>query len=199
MADAPRRSPAAEDRQRDGERTREALLDAALAEFAAKGLAGARVSEIARRAGVNGQLISYYFGGKAGLYQAGIERWHAQEEELTEPGISLEELAWRYLEIGHRQPDLQRVFVREGLDTDPAAVTHDPDAPELAGLRARQADGEIAKELDPAFVLLVLQATVIAGTIFPSDVKRLMGLDPESPEYLEHAGEQLRRLVRRLA
>jgi hypothetical protein len=39
----------------------------------------------------------------------------------------------------------------------------------------------------------------VAGIIFPGDVKKLMGLDPASPEYLEHVGAQLRLLVRRLA
>ena len=38
-----------------------------IAEFSAKGFAGARVSEIAARAGVNQQLIAYYFDGKQGL------------------------------------------------------------------------------------------------------------------------------------
>jgi TetR/AcrR family transcriptional regulator len=199
MATTPRRSPAPAERQRDAERTRQALLDAAQAEFAAKGRAGARVSEIAARAGVNKQLISYYFGGKDGLYQAIVDRWHEQEARLSEPGISLEELAWRYLEAGHRQPDLQRLFIRESLEQDADAVAHDPAAPELEDMRARQAAGEIADELDPAFVLLVLQAAVISGDVFPGDVKRLMGLDPGSPEYLERMGEQLRRLVRRLA
>jgi TetR/AcrR family transcriptional regulator len=199
VADAPRRSPSPDERQRDAQRTREALLDAARAEFAAKGLAGARVSEIAARAGVNKQLISYYFGGKEGLYQAIIDRWHEQEEQLSEPGISLAELAWRYLEVGHRQPDLQRLFIRESIDQDVGEVAHEPDAQELQDLRARQAAGEIAEELDPAFVLMVLQATVISGVVFPGDVKRLMGLDPASPDYLEHMRRQLRLLVGRLA
>ena len=35
---------------------------------ARQGLAGARVNDIADRAGVNKQLISYYFGGKEGLF-----------------------------------------------------------------------------------------------------------------------------------
>jgi hypothetical protein len=47
-------------------------------------------------------------------------------------------------------------------------------------------------------VLLVLQAAVVAGVVFPGDVKRLTGLDPGSPEFLARMGEQLRRLVRRL-
>lgn len=195
----PRRSPAPAERQRDAERTREALLAAARAEFAAKGLAGARVSAIAKRAGVNQQLISYYFGGKQGLYQAILERWYEQERQLTEAGISLEDLVWRYMEVGHRQPDLQRLFIRECLDQSVDAITHEPDAPDLQDLVARQAAGEIAGELDPAFVLMVLQAAVVSGVVFPGDVKRLTGLDPASPEYLEYMGRQLRLLVRRLA
>src|SRR5450759_1887534 len=62
------RSPAAGERQRDAERSRQALLTAALDEFSLKGFAGARVAEIAERAGVNKQLINYYFGSKEGLY-----------------------------------------------------------------------------------------------------------------------------------
>ncbi|WP_198287030.1 TetR family transcriptional regulator [Frankia sp. QA3] len=54
----PRRSPKPQERQRDPDRTRRLLLDAA-AEFAAHGYAGARISAIAARAGVNQQLISY--------------------------------------------------------------------------------------------------------------------------------------------
>lgn len=199
MSKAARRSPAPGERQRDSERTRQALIEAAQVEFAAKGRAGARVGEIAKRAGVNGQLISYYFGGKDGLYQAIIDRWHEQEERLYEPGISLQELVWRYLEVGHRQRDLQRLFIRESLEEDVEAVAHEPDNADVADLRARQAAGEIAEEIDPAFVLLVLQAAVISGVVFPGDVKRLMGLDPSSPEYLEHMGGQLRLLVARLA
>ena len=199
VANAPRRSPAPEDRKRDAERTRQALLEAARIEFAAKGLAGARVSEIAERAGVNKQLISYYFGGKEGLHRAILERWYVEEEQLSEPGLSLEELAFRYLEISHRQADLQRLFLRQSMEEDPAEVAHDPDAHELVDMRARQAAGEVADELDPAFVLLMLSGTVFSGVVVPREVKRLTGLDPGSPEYLERMGEQLRRLVRRLS
>jgi AcrR family transcriptional regulator len=58
------RSPSAADR----------LVTAALAEFAAHGLAGARTGRIAARAGVNKQLIHYYFRSKSGLYQAVVGR-----------------------------------------------------------------------------------------------------------------------------
>ena len=44
---------------RDAERTRRALLDAAEIEFAAKGLAGARVDVIAEEAAANKRMLYY--------------------------------------------------------------------------------------------------------------------------------------------
>src|SRR5207248_833391 len=76
-----RRAPAPHERQRDPERTKARILDAATAEFSAKGFAGARVSEIAKRAGVNQQLIAYYFDGKEGLYREIGRRWRAYEAQ----------------------------------------------------------------------------------------------------------------------
>jgi AcrR family transcriptional regulator len=62
---------------RDPERTRAAILTAATAEFTAKGLNGARVDDIARRAGINKRMIYHYFGDKAGLYLAVLESTYA--------------------------------------------------------------------------------------------------------------------------
>jgi AcrR family transcriptional regulator len=46
------------------------LLNAALREFAEHGKGGGRTQRIATRAGVNKQLIHYYFRSKTGLYDA---------------------------------------------------------------------------------------------------------------------------------
>jgi TetR/AcrR family transcriptional regulator len=56
------------------EKTRAAILKAALEEFAHEGVTGARTDEIARRAGVNKALIYYYFKDKEGLYGAALEQ-----------------------------------------------------------------------------------------------------------------------------
>jgi len=53
--------------------TRGRILDAALSEFAANGLAGARTEQIAAAAGVNKALIYYYFESKEKLYSAALE------------------------------------------------------------------------------------------------------------------------------
>jgi TetR/AcrR family transcriptional regulator len=49
------------------------ILAAARGEFGQHGFAGGRVDRIARRAGVNKQLIFYYFGSKRGLYRSVLE------------------------------------------------------------------------------------------------------------------------------
>lgn len=53
---------------RGGRDSREAILHAAAAEFAARGFAGAGVDRIARDARVNKAMIYYHFRGKAQLY-----------------------------------------------------------------------------------------------------------------------------------
>jgi len=55
------------------EKTRAAILDAALHEFASEGVAGARIDEIARTADVNKALLYYYFRDKESLYGAVID------------------------------------------------------------------------------------------------------------------------------
>jgi TetR/AcrR family transcriptional regulator len=55
-------------------KTREMILDGALAEFAEKGFDGARIDEIALRAGVNKNLLYHHYGNKDGLFTALLER-----------------------------------------------------------------------------------------------------------------------------
>lgn len=85
------RSSAAGTRKRDPAATREKLLVAARREFAQKGLAGARVDDIAERAGVNKQLVYHYFGDKDALYLAVLE-WVYEEIRAQERKLNLEGL-----------------------------------------------------------------------------------------------------------
>ncbi len=57
--------------------TRQRLLDAALLEFSAKGLAGARVDEIALRAGDNKRMLYAHFGSKEELWLTVLEAAYA--------------------------------------------------------------------------------------------------------------------------
>jgi TetR/AcrR family transcriptional regulator len=78
--------------RRDPAATRKKLLTAARHEFAANGLAGARVDDIAARAGVNKQLVYHYFGDKDALYLAVLE-WVYEEIRAQERKLNLEGLS----------------------------------------------------------------------------------------------------------
>jgi AcrR family transcriptional regulator len=58
---------------RDAEQTRKRILAAATAEFARKGLGGARVDEIALRSKSNKRMIYHYFGSKEQLFTEVLE------------------------------------------------------------------------------------------------------------------------------
>jgi TetR/AcrR family transcriptional regulator len=77
--------------RRDPAATQRKLLTAARREFAQIGLAGARVDEIAARAGVNKQLVYHYFGDKDALYLAVLE-WVYEEIREQEHKLNLEGL-----------------------------------------------------------------------------------------------------------
>jgi TetR/AcrR family transcriptional regulator len=86
-----RRADSTGPKRRDPAATREKLLTAARREFADSGLAGARVDEIAARAGVNKQLVYHYFGDKDALYLAVLE-WVYEEIRAQERKLNLEGL-----------------------------------------------------------------------------------------------------------
>jgi len=79
--------------QRDRERTRAAILEAATKEFAENGMGGARVDAIAERAGTNKRMLYHYFGDKEQLYLRVLEEAYV--------GIRTAE---RELHIGDRTP-----------------------------------------------------------------------------------------------
>jgi TetR/AcrR family transcriptional regulator len=64
--------------RRQPQASRKAILQAALAEFAREGLAGARMDAIAEAAGVNKALLYYYFEDKDTLYGGILDRFFEQ-------------------------------------------------------------------------------------------------------------------------
>jgi TetR/AcrR family transcriptional regulator len=110
---AERRSNRTKPQRRDPVATRNKLLTAARHEFGANGLAGARVDDIALRAGVNKQLVYHYFGDKDALYLAVLE-WvyeeiRAQERKLNLTGLPPERAIKKLIESSFdhlaRHPD----------------------------------------------------------------------------------------------
>jgi AcrR family transcriptional regulator len=194
----PRRSPAPQERQADAERSRRQLLAAAFDEFSAKGYAGARVHEIAARAGVNKQLINYYFGGKEGLYRQLEREWLDREATFNDPGSSLADIAVRYLRDALADPRGVRLMVWRGLASEQHPSDDDPD-PSVRNLYDRQAADELDPEMDPECVLLAMMGVISAPIVMPDMVRKIFGMDPSHPDFERRYGEQVRRMVERLA
>jgi TetR/AcrR family transcriptional regulator len=67
---------------------KEKIIKAAIAEFASKGLDGARVDEVARRSGVNKTLLYQYVGNKDHLFTAALEAAYQSIRERQKDFVS---------------------------------------------------------------------------------------------------------------
>ncbi|MFI6156037.1 TetR family transcriptional regulator [Kitasatospora sp. NPDC051170] len=101
----------------DSTATKERILTAAAAEFAAHGVAGARVDRIAASAQANKRAIYDYFGDKDGLFAAVLERLMADLAEAVPPGDDdLASYAGRLFDHHRAHPEALRLLLWEALE-----------------------------------------------------------------------------------
>jgi len=185
---------------RDAAATRARILGAAVAEFSAVGLAGARVDRIAEASGSNKRMIYVYFGDKEGLFEAALQT--ALGELMAAVPITEDDLpgyATRLFDHITAHPQAWRLAMWRQLERP----TSGPQAHELyrgkiaAMRRAAAADGTIGGL--PAVDLLVLvQAMAGAWLVSPVDLLTAEGAQPMSAERLAAHRQALHRAVRRL-
>ncbi len=158
------------------------------------------MQDIADRAGLNKQLINYYFESKHGLYRAVQRGWLEREASFADPELPLEEIAARYLHDALTDPRPMRLVIWRGLGGSAELPPDEqPDRQDLSGMRRRQSAGELGSDLDPGCVLLATMGAIAAPIAMPQMVKRIFGLDPSEPEFEQRYGEQLKRIIGRLA
>ena len=78
--------------RRDPEGAKRRIMQAATEDFAARGFAGARMSDIAERAGVNKRMLYHYYGDKDALFLAVLERAYSAIRD-RERALELDSLA----------------------------------------------------------------------------------------------------------
>jgi TetR/AcrR family transcriptional regulator len=187
--------------RRNAEQTRARILDAAVAEFGAKGYAGARTAGIAKRAGVNQQLIAYHFGGKQGLLDELRRRWAEKQRALAPSGSTFADAFAAYLDATLDEPDWARLVIWQALgdsredEREATSATREHLQRGLERTRDRQAAGEISDRLEPEFVLLLAHVLAFAPIAMPQIVEGIFGIDPLSPEYRRRCLEQLAGIV----
>jgi AcrR family transcriptional regulator len=176
-----------------GERTRKALLDAAIARFGRDGYRGTSVAEIARDARLSGTAAYVYFPNKEALLVAAVDEDAAAviEEGLATFTDDLDLARWRQtlmftlLEAVDRHPLARRVL----LGLEPEFTVRLLSIPALEQLRKaiaerlhdQQLAGSVRADIDPqqmanglvTIVLSMLMSLLQTGT----DPATLLGRD----------------------
>jgi AcrR family transcriptional regulator len=152
---------------RDSAATKARILAAATAEFAERGLAGARVDRLAASAGANKQLIYAYFGSKEGLFDATLE---ANLETLLDgvpfDALDLPEYARRLFDFNLAHPELARLarwhqLERPGMLMQ-LPVTGVSIGRKIGALAAAQEQGRIDNTLPPHQLFVMVMAIIHA-------------------------------------
>src|SRR5690348_17575285 len=76
----------APDRERNAARTREAILDGAERLFAAQGYEATSLSQVGQDAGVSRGTPGYFYGSKAELYRAVLDRCFSEVRQAVQVG-----------------------------------------------------------------------------------------------------------------
>ena len=158
---------------RDPQRTRAAILKAALTEFARVGPAGARVDRIAAEAGVNKRMLYHYFGSKDGLYRTLLAEQQRQAMEASahvsgERGHAHSERLAALDAAFAASPDWVRLLMWGELD---------------GTLRSDAQTRRTRPDADAAQLDLALQAIAILPWAFPALAQAITGIDPSDHEF----------------
>ncbi|WP_425826236.1 TetR family transcriptional regulator [Streptomyces fractus] len=100
----------------DSAATKQRIVAAATAEFAAHGVAGARVDRIATAAKANKRAIYDYFGDKNKLFAVVLERRLAELAEAVPPSEDLPGYAERLFDYHRAHPEALRLVMWEALE-----------------------------------------------------------------------------------
>jgi TetR/AcrR family transcriptional regulator len=197
---------------RDAVGTRQALLDSGREVFSERGYDGARVEEIARRAGVNKAMISYHFAGKQGLYNAilsenfgwVLERLAELDREPLPADVKLARFVSIFGALHSRRPGLSGMMLREAMSAgrylDPSLFsTLSRIFGSVQSIVAQGMAEKIFRDTDPLFT----HHTVIGAIVFYFAARPLrdrliaegvIPVAPPDPErYIAHVQELLSR------
>lgn len=152
---------------RDREATKAKLLEAALAEFAKHGIAGARVDRIAAKAGCNKAMIYAYFGSKEDLFDEVLRIQIARVIEAVP--ITPDDLpgyAGRLFDFYRQQPELLSLAGYHRLENGFEAISkaeRDAHAEKIAAVAEAQRAGVLPRDFDAEELLaLVVHMSMLA-------------------------------------
>jgi AcrR family transcriptional regulator len=189
------------ERLRDAARTRAEILAVATREFADVGYAGARMDEIAARTRTTKRMIYYYFGSKAGLYVAVLEKAYGEvydAEQATDlsglsPVEGLRRLAETTYEHHTGHPDFVRLVSIENIHraehlaaSDVVAKLRQPVLEQIGELLdAGRVDGVFRADVDALQVHQLMSACALFPVANRYTFRAIFGQDLLAPGSLE--------------
>jgi AcrR family transcriptional regulator len=157
-------------------------------------MAGTRVADIAEQAGVNKQLLYYYFGSKAGLFGAAQSSMVVVARKLIAGNASgtyrermLAAISPAAIE---RRRTLRRLWIWEALERGDQQIIREDERREawqsaVGVVRQAQENGEVDSSFDPAMVTLAVDAIMNSPWIMPQVTQLITGMNPDTPEFRE--------------
>jgi TetR/AcrR family transcriptional regulator len=187
---------------RDPQATRRRILEAARREFAAKGIAGARVDAIAERAGANKRMLYYYFRSKEELFRETLRlRLVRRPGEAGRSVGSYPERLGRRAAVPAAWREYTRLLMWEALEVrgGRGRVLAEEERRRIyvelrESVREAQEAGELPADLDVDQMVLSELALIMFPVAFPQLVRIVTGLRPESPEFIARREAHLRQL-----
>jgi AcrR family transcriptional regulator len=198
------------DRERDPDRSRSAILDAAEQLFAEQGYEASSLAEVGLRAGVSRGTPGYFFGSKAELYRAVLERCFEEVRtavrsgrERTRSGTHapeeiLEGAVSDYFDFLAARPNFVRLIERDALSS--GSLLADTDPPLSAGQEALAAiAAELGLDPSPSGEAAQLLLSIISLCWFPvvhgRTVAGAVGVDLSTPDALAQRKRHVVALV----
>ncbi|QFG25809.1 TetR/AcrR family transcriptional regulator [Actinomadura sp. WMMB 499] len=178
--------------------TRDALLAAAREEFAAHGIAGARVDRIAARAGVNKERIYGYFGNKEKLFDAvikdALDEFAAANHVLADDPVAYVGAAFDHY---RQHPELLRLLMWEALHERSEPLPDQYWRAERCGEKVTSLAARLGEEPSPEVGRTVLSLLGLAMMpLAMSQLADLLGAGTDSPESAAAMREHVVRFAR---
>lgn len=195
-----------ERRKRNSSATRAELISVATDEFAEKGLAGARVEEIASRTATSKHMIYYHFGSKDGLYRAVLEQAY-EEFRVAEGSIdyddlpaldALSALVGATFDVHACNPQIVRIIMAENINFGQQIRSIDSfEQRELALDTMRRildrgaADRTLRSGLDPLQIHLSVSALCFHYIANAHTFGHVFELDAHSPDQMKARRDEI--------
>ncbi|WII70863.1 TetR family transcriptional regulator [Bdellovibrio sp. 22V] len=156
---------------------RQRITEAAIVLFANEGLHGTSTRDIAKQSGLNLSLISYYFGGKEGLYRTVIQEFvqkiflqisnvvnEFEQDTVSERSLrkAIQSLIQTVIDCRVANPHMAKIMTREKLQGLPFSREIHETMMTGAGLKLEsiiikaQEAGLVKKQINPRFFILCL-------------------------------------------